>query len=147
MYLHKISPLNQNPIRSMKTLIRTSPFALVIMLFLFSCQPSESTETDVATEAQTVALDSARQEKRPAPSFFIIPQDLVKSRVWLCDDGVSDVFHVKNDCPVFMTCNATKRNVSLPRAIEEHGRYNCTTCSAELAHIFDEEMIRAEYNR
>lgn len=131
----------------MKTLTRTSILALFLSLILFSCQQSEDTNTEVATEIPTAAVDSLQQEKRPAPEFFIIPQELVKSRVWLCDNGVSDIFHVKNDCPVFMACDATKRNVSLPRAIEEYGRYNCTTCSAELAHIFDEEMIRAEYNR
>jgi len=131
----------------MKTLSRTSVLALFLSLTLFSCQPAEDTTTEVVAETQPAAIDSLQQEKRPAPEFFIIPQELVKNRVWLCDNGTSDIFQVKNDCPVFMSCDATKRNVSLPRAIEEYGRYNCTTCSAELAHIFDEEMIRAEYSR
>lgn len=123
----------------MKTIFKTALLAAFTILTLFSCQPSE-TDLDTTAETQLAAADSV--SKRPAPEFFIIPPDLVKSRVWLCDDGVADIFHVKNDCPVFMTCRATKRNVSLPRAIEEYGRYNCTTCSKELDHIFDEDMIR-----
>ena len=126
----------------MKTLFKSAALAVLIMLSLLSCQPAE---TDIDTTAETQIVEADSVQKRPAPEFFIIPQELVKSRVWLCDDEVSDIFHVKNDCPLFMACRATKRNVSLPRAIEEYGRYNCTTCSKELDHIFDEEMIRGEY--
>lgn len=128
----------------MKTLFKHAMLAVFLMVFLFSCQQTENTDLGATSAGnQIAAADSVN--KRPAPEFFIIPQNMLKDRVWLCDDGVADIFHVKNDCPVFMSCRATKRNVSLPRAIEDYGRYNCTTCSEELAHIFDEDMIRKEY--
>ena len=92
---------------------------------------------------QPVGADtSALKERRPAPDFFILSREQHKSRVWVCDDNISDIFHVKNDCPDFIACGSTMRNVSLARAIEDYGRYNCMTCSAELSAIFDEEKLR-----
>ncbi len=125
----------------MKTLVKNLLLAFV-PFFLFSCQADENSTAVSTAVVQMEVADTLQQQRRPAPEFFIIPPGLAKNRVWLCDDGVSDIFHVKNDCPLFMTCNATKRNVSLARAIEEYDRYNCPICSEELSHIFDEEMIR-----
>lgn len=116
--------------------------AVVPALMLAGCQPSEEQATE--TTAQQAPAATQPVQKRPAPDFYIIPPDMVRDRVWVCDDAVSDVFHLKNDCPVLAGCSdqATFRNVSLQRAIEHYGRYNCQTCSLELDHIFDEGMIR-----
>lgn len=126
----------------MKIFTKAVVLAAVAISTLFSCQQNESNNAATTAEVQAAEADSVQKERRPAPEFFIIPQELAKNRVWLCDDGISDIFHVKNNCPVFMTCKSTKRNVSLPRAIEEYGMYNCHTCSEELNHIFDEDKIR-----
>jgi hypothetical protein len=45
---------------------------------------------------------------------------------------------------VLVTCNSTFRNLTLTRAIENFDRYNCETCSGDLAHIFDENAVRME---
>jgi hypothetical protein len=130
----------------MKTFLTKATLAALTIFTLFSCQTNESADTATAEEIENAETAGTQADRRPAPEFFVIPMELVKSRVWVCDNEVSDIFHVKNDCPVFMTCRTTKRNVSLPRAIEEYGRYNCLTCSEDLSHIFDEDMIRKEYN-
>jgi hypothetical protein len=125
-----------------KVLFRTLFPALFVMLFLFSCQPNDNPDTGTSAEVKEELIDSLQQERRNAPEFYIIPPDMVKNRVWICDNEVSDIFHVKNDCPVFLACRTTKRNVTLARAIEEYECYNCMTCSEELNHIFDENMLR-----
>ena len=115
--------------------------AIVCSAAFTSCQPTEKQqeETPVATEQIAVA-DTTKS--RPAPEFYIIPKGTERKRVWICDDYVSDIFHVDNKCEVLVTCTGTFRNVSLLRAIEEYGRYNCTVCAADMADIFDENKIR-----
>jgi len=117
--------------------------ALVAMLAFVSCQQVTENVADTDEQPTTVTVvDTAR--KRPAPTFFVIPPDQSRARVWLCEDGVSDLFHAKHNCPVLIACKGkgTFRNVNLPRAIEEYGRYNCQTCSKDFDHIFDEDMVR-----
>ena len=120
--------------------------ALAVIL-LGSCrqateQEAANAEQETVTAAQLAAADTA--QKRPAPTFYLIPPQIVRQRVWICDAAVSDIFHTKADCPVLLECRGKGnfRNVSLQRAIEEYGRYNCQTCSQDLDHIFDEDMVR-----
>jgi len=117
--------------------------ALAIVL-LGSCQQAAEQE-NTATEQETAVVAAAdTAQKRPAPTFYLIPPNLVRQRVWICDDAASDIFHTKADCPVLLECRGKGnfRNVSLQRAIEDYGRYNCQTCSKDLDHIFDEDMVR-----
>ena len=104
-------------------------------------QQSETTTTE-ATEAEATPVAS----KRPEPEFFVIPEDMVNKRVWICENETADIFHVKHDCPVLIQCKGkgTFRNVTLPRAIEDYGRYNCQECAKELDYIFDEDAVRLE---
>jgi len=119
--------------------------ALAVIL-LGSCQQAAEQET-TATEQKTAATPMASADtaqKRPAPTFYLIPPNMVRQRVWICDAVTADIFHTKADCPVLLECRGKGnfRNVSLQRAIEEYGRYNCQTCSQDLDHIFDEDMVR-----
>ena len=120
---------------------RVAAFAIVCSSVLFSCQSAEQTqeEAKVATE-QTAIADTV--QRRPAPDFFVIPPGMERKRVWLCDDASKDVFHTTNTCEALRPCNGAFRNVSLQRAIEEYGRYNCEICSKELSDIFDAEKVR-----
>ncbi|WP_162425612.1 hypothetical protein [Pontibacter pudoricolor] len=120
---------------------KTIALAIVCSTAFTSCQSTETQqeEAPVATERATAADTTQR---RPAPEFYIIPKGMERKRVWVCDDNVSDIFHVDNTCEILRTCTGTFRNVSLQRAIEEYGRYNCTVCASELADIFDENKIR-----
>jgi hypothetical protein len=115
--------------------------AIVCSTLFASCQSTEKQqeEAPVAIE-QTATVDTT--QRRPAPEFYIIPKGMERKRVWVCDDKVSDIFHVNNECEILRTCTGTFRNVSLQRAIEEYGRYNCTVCAKDLADIFDENKIR-----
>ncbi|GAB3819583.1 hypothetical protein GCM10028895_18220 [Pontibacter rugosus] len=113
-----------------------------------ACQQQESQEetaTVAAPENDASETTAAVNEKRPAPTFFFIPKELSNKRVWICEDGVSDIFHLKHDCPILVQCKGKGnfRNLLLPKAIEEYGRYNCPECSKELDHIFDENAVRA----
>ncbi|MER2997847.1 hypothetical protein [Pontibacter populi] len=121
-------------------------YTLVALLIVCStaftaCQPTEEQQEEApVTSEQTALVDTT--QRRPAPEFYIIPKGTERKRVWLCDDYVSDIFHVDNKCEVLVTCTGTFRNVSLLRAIEEYGRYNCTVCAVDMADIFDENKIR-----
>ena len=118
--------------------------AIVILAsgLLASCQSAEQpAEEPVAnTNQPTIAADTTT--RRPAPEFFIIPKGMERKRVWICDDNMSDIFHVSNTCEALKGCLGTFRNVMLVRAIEDYGRYNCEVCSKELADIFDEDKVR-----
>lgn len=108
-----------------------------------SCQPAEtadSAEAGAVAETATAAADTTA--KRPAPEFFVIPESMVRKRVWICEDGVADIFHVQHDCPVLVKCKGSFRNLLLPRAIEDYGRYNCQECSKDLDDIFDKDAVR-----
>ncbi|MCX2740126.1 hypothetical protein [Pontibacter anaerobius] len=129
--------------------LRNAAFILALCT-VASCQPAETEQQEQAPEvteapAQTAAVAA---EKRPAPEFFVIPENMLKKRVWICEDGVSDIFHVQHDCPVLIECRGkgTFRNLVLPRAIEDYGRYNCQVCSKDLDMIFDKDAVR-EMNR
>jgi molybdopterin-guanine dinucleotide biosynthesis protein A len=122
-----------------------SLFLIVTLFTVTSCDSHQ--DEQVTTEKEllqndTVALTA--EPSRPEPTFFIIPKELVKQRVWIIEDGKSDLFHMEHDCPVLVAGKGkgSFRNVTLPRAIEEYKRYNCQECSKELDHIFDEDMIR-----
>ena len=115
---------------------------LLALVATSSCeqQKTEQEEATAATKPETTLV----AEKRPAPTFFIIPEELAKKRVWILENGQADIFHLKHDCPVLIEGKGkgTFKNVTLTRAIEEYGRYNCQVCSKELDHIFDVDMIR-----
>ena len=113
---------------------------LAIACCFFGCQQTD--EEAAASQAEIVAAADTPATARPAPEFFLIPQDIAKNRAWICVDEASDVFHTKNDCPVLVQCKGSFRNLTLVRAIEDFGRYNCQECSPDLDHIFDEEMVR-----
>ncbi|WP_439881846.1 hypothetical protein ACSX1A_01545 [Pontibacter sp. MBLB2868] len=117
---------------------------LLVLINVVACQQQESSKEVAATKAPSDVTNTLVTEKRPAPTFYIIPEDLAKKRVWLLEDGQSDIFHLKHDCPVLVAGKGkgTFKNVTLTRAIEEYGRYNCQECSSELNHIFDENMVR-----
>lgn len=124
--------------------IRSAAF-IVILCALASCQYSETdqqqeTETTPAEQEQTIAAAN----KRPFPEFFAIPKEMMRKRVWICEDGESDIFHVQHDCPILIQCKGkgSFRNLMLPRAIEDYGRYNCQECSKELDFIFDKDAVR-----
>ncbi|MFD2247118.1 hypothetical protein [Pontibacter ruber] len=128
----------------MKLKKSTLPLALFCLAALFSCQSSGSQEEAVAAppQTETVAADTVQAALRPAPKFHKIPTDMAKKRVYFCNDEVSDVFHVKHDCPVLLQCKANYKNVTLLRAVEAYGRYQCDTCSKDLAFIFEEGNVK-----
>lgn len=116
---------------------------LAITCSLFGCQQAD--EEAAASQAENSAADAVADTQtpaRPAPEFFLIPPDMAKNRVWICVDESADVFHTKHDCPVLVQCKGSFRNLTLVRAIEDFGRYNCQECSRDLDHIFDEDMVR-----
>ncbi|ARS35942.1 hypothetical protein [Pontibacter actiniarum] len=115
-----------------------------------ACQQQEAQEETAieATEEAAAQATAVVGEKRPAPEFFFIPSELENKRVWICEDGISDIFHLKHDCPILIQCKGkgSFRNLLLPKAIEQYGRYNCQECSQELDHIFDEDVARTLTN-
>ncbi|NDK56696.1 hypothetical protein [Pontibacter fetidus] len=121
---------------------KATALAIVCSTLLFACQSAEQPqeEANVATEQTAAAADTV--QRRPAPDFYVIPPGMERKRVWVCDDASKDVFHTKNTCEALRPCNGAFRNVSLQRAIEEYGRYNCEICSKELSDIFDDKKIR-----
>lgn len=125
------------------TLYQQSRLALLLVFAgtLPGCQQTD--EETAASQAETaVAVADTQPPARPAPEFFVIPPDMAKNRVWICADETADLFHTKNDCPLLVQCRGTFRNLTLVRAIEDFGRYNCQECSRDLDHIFDEDMVR-----
>lgn len=124
--------------------------AAIVLLVLFafpSCQPTETNaqqEAQAASPATEALAASDTTAKRPAPEFFVVPREMFRKRVWICEDGVSDLFHVQHDCPILVQCKGkgTFRNLLLPRAIEDFGRYNCQECSKDLDMIFDKDAVR-----
>lgn len=113
---------------------------------ILSCQPAENQDAEnrTAAAAETgIAADTS--QKRPAPDFFVIPPELADKRVWVCENETADTFHTQHDCSVLAQCtktNGTFKNVTLVRAVEAYGRYNCEVCSKDLDHIFDRDMVR-----
>lgn len=125
----------------------TSAALILTLSFSVACQ-SEKTDTqeeaEVATAEAAAPAAAVVTEKRPAPEFFVIPEEMVKKRVWICEDDVSDIFHTAHDCSVLVQCKGkgTFRNLLLHKAIEDYGRYNCQECSKDLNVIFDSEAVR-----
>ena len=122
-------------------------FRLALLLaitcsFIGCRQADEKIEVSQASPAATVAVAEARTAPRPAPEFYVIPPYMAQSRVWICIDESADVFHTKHDCPVLVACQGSFRNMTLYRAIDDFGRYNCQECSQNLDHIFDEDLVR-----
>ncbi|RDV16007.1 hypothetical protein DXT99_06435 [Pontibacter diazotrophicus] len=115
---------------------------LAITCTVFACQETVETDDTPQTETETPVSEEESTETRPAPTFFIVPPDLADKRVWICENTSSDIFHVQHDCPLLVQCKGNYRNVTIPRAIETYGRYNCQVCSKDLDHIFDEDMVR-----
>jgi len=113
-----------------------------LLVALAGCQSSEE---QTATQ-EVAASQAAAEEKqpRPKPEFFLIPPDLAKKRVYICMDSSADTFHQKHDCQELTACKSTFRNLTLTRAVEAFDRYNCETCSSDLAHIYDENAVRME---
>ncbi|HEY4652747.1 MAG TPA: hypothetical protein VIG72_15125, partial [Pontibacter sp.] len=97
--------------------------AIVILggALLTGCQHEEEQQTS-KTIAETLVATADTVQRRPAPEFYVIPPGTERTRVWVCDDSLSDVFHTDNTCKLLLTCKAAYKNVSLQRAIEEYGR-------------------------
>ncbi|WP_147383167.1 hypothetical protein [Pontibacter oryzae] len=118
---------------------------MILCLAFFSCQQQETADDATATaKSPAPEIATSTSEPRPAPAFYVVPEKLLEKRVWICEDGSADVFHLKHDCPILIQCKGkgSFRNLLLPKAIEDYGRYNCQECSKELDHIFDEETVR-----
>ncbi|WP_266202300.1 hypothetical protein [Pontibacter kalidii] len=130
---------------SLSTYLQGATFILVLSVFA-ACQPTETGQQEKTTAATTQPAQTitAAAAKRPAPEFFIIPEDMARKRVWICEDSESDVFHVQHDCPILVQCKGkgSFRNLILPRAVEDYGRYNCQECSKDLDLIFDKDAVR-----
>ena len=119
-------------------------YAFLLLFSFTACQSQEQNSSGAAAteQAQTNVADSiAQKARRPAPEFHRIPTEMAGKRVYVCDDAHADVFHTKYDCEVLNTCQTVKKNVTLIRAVEVYGRYNCEVCSKDLAVIFDEQKV------
>jgi hypothetical protein len=118
---------------------------LLLLLSLAACQSPDDNQTQQSeTQQQTVAqADTTQRQPRPKPEFYSL-KGLEKKRVFICMDPTDDTFHQQHDCPVLVACKSTFRNLTLPRAVEDFDRYNCETCSSELAYVFDENAVRME---
>ncbi|GAB3201390.1 hypothetical protein ABID22_004054 [Pontibacter aydingkolensis] len=130
----------------LKKLSRSLAFTLILSATSLACQENAEQQEEADSIENSTADATPVVNKRPAPKFFVIPEDMVKKRVWICENQTADVFHLKHDCPVLIECKGkgTFRNVTLPKAIEEYGRYNCQVCAKELDSIFDEDAVRIE---
>jgi hypothetical protein len=120
---------------------------LLALLVTISCQQQGPEHENTTPEVSNETPATLTSEKRPAPEFFVIDnKELASKRVWILEDSQSDIFHLKHDCPLLISGKGkgTFKNVTVARAIEDFGRYNCQECSKELDHIFDENAIRAE---
>jgi hypothetical protein len=113
-----------------------------LLVALAGCQPSD--EQTAAQETAAAHTLTEEKQPRPKPEFFLIPPDLAKKRVYICMDKSADTFHQKHDCEILISCKSTFRNLTLTRAVEAFDRYNCETCSSDLAHIYDENAVRME---
>jgi hypothetical protein len=116
-------------------------FLSILCIALAGCQAPE--QDTVATEIETIANATPETQPRPKPEFYNI-KGIEKKRVFICMDGSEDTFHVKHDCPLLVACKTTFRNLTLGRAVEDFDRYNCDTCSSDLAYIFDENNASFE---
>ena len=136
------STLSKHVLHSLKALA----FILLLASSTVACQQNTEQHQEVSTPEVDASEATQVVNKRPAPEFFVIPAELTKNRVWICENNTADIFHVKHDCPVLLECKGqgTFRNVTLPRAIEDYGRYNCPVCAKDLDMIFDEEAVRIE---
>ncbi|MFT2009597.1 hypothetical protein ACMA1I_13035 [Pontibacter sp. 13R65] len=134
-----------NPIyirMSFLKLLKSSIF--ILALSANACQSSEQEQTQgsVTDQSTVPAVDSAAQtERRPAPDFHRIPTENAQDRVYVCDDAHADVFHTEYNCELLNGCQTVKKNVTLIRAVEDYGRYNCDICSKDMAIIFDEKQV------
>ncbi len=115
---------------------------LFAVLFLVSCGQEVATKEPQDTPDELAVTDTT--SRRPSPKFYIVPPNLAEQRVWICDNAVSDIFHITYDCPLLLACKGkgSFRNVVLLRAIEDYGRYNCQSCSKALDDVFDENKVR-----
>ena len=115
-----------------------------LLLSLAACQSPDNTETEqTGSQATMATADTTQREPRPKPEYYNF-KGLEKKRVYICMDPTDDTFHQKHDCAELVGCASTFRNLSLPRAVEAFGRYNCETCSADLAYVFDENAVQFE---
>lgn len=114
-----------------------------LLISLAACQ-SPDNETQQSETQQTVAeADTTARQPRPKPEFYSF-KGVEKKRVFICMDPTDDTFHQQHDCPVLVACKSTFRNLTLPRAVENFDRYNCETCSSDLAYVFDENAAQFE---
>ncbi|PKV63113.1 hypothetical protein [Pontibacter ramchanderi] len=116
-----------------------------LLISLAACQSPDNAQTEQTgtQEAGTAAADTVQRQPRPKPEHYSF-KGVEKTRVYICMDETEDTFHQKHDCPVLVSCKSTFRNLTLPRAVEAFGRYNCETCSADLAYVFDEDAVQFE---
>lgn len=125
------------------TLHKPSALLLGLFLALAACQSPENTETEQTARQQPATADTTQVPSRGKPDYYSF-KGLERKRVYICMDPTDDTFHQKHDCAVLVACNSTFRNLTLARAIENFDRYNCETCSADLAYIFDESEATFE---
>lgn len=116
------------------------PSLLATVILLSGCQTSDEESNQTATGTST----TEERTSRPKPEYFAIPPELAQKRVYICVDPADDTFHQKHDCAVLVACKGTFRNLTLTRAIEDFDRYHCETCSADLAYIYDEDVVQIE---
>ena len=125
----------------MPHVLRTAIVATLLISATIACQPTEQPET-IATEPTAELAPADTIPPRPAPKFFVIEPGTERKRVWICEDQFSDEFHINNECPVLRTCQGVFKNVTLYRAIETYGNYNCQTCSKAYDTVFDSTTVR-----
>ncbi|QCR21279.1 hypothetical protein [Pontibacter sp. SGAir0037] len=129
--------------------VKTSISAAILFSAFTACQGTESSDgtaatTDAQTEQIATADSAVVKERRPAPDFYFISEDMRDKRVWICDDADKDIFHTVHNCDSLRGCNGKFRNLTIVRAIEDFDRYNCQSCSSDLNDIFDENKVRLE---
>ena len=134
--------------KQLSNTVKAFAFILILGSTSMACQQNTAQQEEEVTSTAAAPATEATQvvDKRPAPEFFVIPEEMVKKRVWICENNTADIFHVKHDCPVLLECkgNGTFRNITLPKAIEFYGRYNCQVCAKDMDVIFDEDAVRME---
>lgn len=126
-------------------MLKHNAAGIVFLLFsLAACQAPDNQAQKTAAQEATATADTLQQRQpRPKPEFYSL-KGVDRKRVYICMDSWEDTFHQQHDCPELVACKSTFRNLTLSRAVEAFDRYNCETCSGDLAFIFDENAARFE---
>ena len=135
--------MNATLLKQLNATLKAFAIVLILGTTTLACQENKEQHEEDISVTETSATEATQvANKRPAPESFYIPEELSRKRVWICENETADVFHVKHDCPILIQCKGkgTFRNIILPKAIEDYGRYNCQECSKGLDYIFDESV-------